>query len=61
MARRRPTTVEALCAIIQDAAAAGRQLEIRGGGSKAAIGAPGDADRLDMTAFSGVIRKDRRR
>jgi glycolate oxidase FAD binding subunit len=55
MARRRPTTVEALCAIIQDAAAAGGRLEIRGGGSKAAIGAPGDADRLDMTAFSGVI------
>jgi glycolate oxidase FAD binding subunit len=56
MAVHRPTTIEALCEVVRTAAADGRMLAIRGGGSKAAIGAPtGGADTLDMTAFSGLI------
>ncbi len=41
MAVRRPRSIEALCAEIQAAAANGKTLAIRGGGSKSAIGAPG--------------------
>ena len=55
MAVHRPTTVEDLCEVIQAAAAEEAALEIRGGGSKSAIGAPADCSTLDMTAFSGVI------
>jgi glycolate oxidase FAD binding subunit len=55
MAVLRPTSSEELCDLIGDAAAQGATLQIRGGGSKAAIGAPGESDSLDMTAFSGVI------
>jgi len=56
MAVHRPTTIEALCEVVQTAAAGGTTLAIRGGGSKSAIGAPiGGADTLDMTAFSGLI------
>ena len=44
---------------IQQAAADGRRLEIRGGGSKIDFGAPDrDADILDMTAFGTVIDYD---
>ncbi len=53
-----PTTTEELAGIIADAAASGRKLEIVGGGTKAEIGAPRQAERLDMTGFSGVIDYD---
>ena len=44
---------------IQQAAADGRRLEIRGGGSKIDFGAPDRADDiLDMTAFGSVIDYD---
>ena len=54
----RPSTTEELAEIIADAAASGRKLEIVGGGSKAEVGAPREAERLDMTGFAGVIDYD---
>jgi glycolate oxidase FAD binding subunit len=54
----RPSTTEELVGIIADAAASGRKLEIVGGGTKAEVGAPRGAERLDMTGFSGVIDYD---
>lgn len=51
----RPTSVEDLCAIIADA---GERLEIRGGGTKALVGAPGTARLLDMRGLAGVIDYD---
>lgn len=54
----RPTTIEELAEIVADAGAVGRKLEITGGGTKTAIGAPRDVERLDMTAFNGVIDYD---
>jgi glycolate oxidase FAD binding subunit len=44
--------------MIADAAASGRKLEIVGGGTRAEVGAPREAERLDMTGFSGVIDYD---
>jgi glycolate oxidase FAD binding subunit len=54
----RPTSTEELAEIIADAAASGRKLEITGGGTRAEIGAPRGAERLDMTGFAGVIDYD---
>ncbi|MEI9889248.1 MAG: FAD-binding protein [Caulobacteraceae bacterium] len=54
----RPTTLEDLAGIVAEAAAAGRKLEIAGGGSKGEVGAPRAAERLDMTGFNGVIDYD---
>ena len=54
----RPTSVKDLCAAVSDAAAAGERLEIRGGGTKAPIGAPRDARVLDMRGLAGVIDYD---
>jgi glycolate oxidase FAD binding subunit len=54
----RPESVEDLAGIIAEAAASGRKLEIAGGGTKAEIGAPREAERLDMSGFSGVIDYD---
>jgi glycolate oxidase FAD binding subunit len=54
-----PLTQDDVAAAIQQAAADGRRLEIRGGGSKTDFGAPDrDADLLDMTAFGSVIDYD---
>lgn len=53
-----PTSVDELSDAIADAARAGTPIEIRGGGTKAAIGAPRDAAILDMRGFSGVIDYD---
>ena len=47
----RPTTTDELAQIVADAAASGRKLEIAGGGTKAEVGAPRDAERLDMTGI----------
>ncbi len=41
--RHAPSTPAALCGIVADAAASNRKLAIRGGGSKAQMGAPCDA------------------
>jgi len=55
----RPTTADDLAEIISAAAAGGRRLALRGGGSKAAIGAAeADSTIVDMTGFSGVIDYD---
>lgn len=53
-----PTTTPELCEAIAAAAAAGTHLEIRGGGSKAEIGAHRDVTLLDLRAFSGVVDYD---
>ena len=54
----RPTSVEELCAAVADAAAAGERLELRGGGTKALVGAPRAARLLDMRGLAGVIDYD---
>ena len=54
----RPADEAEVCTIIADAAADGRRLRIRGGGSKDAVGASSDAAVLDMTAFTGVLDYD---
>jgi glycolate oxidase FAD binding subunit len=54
-----PSTGQDVIDAVQQAIAAGRHLEIRGGGSKASFGAPDRrADLLDMTAFGSVIDYD---
>jgi glycolate oxidase FAD binding subunit len=55
---RSPTTRDELRDVIADAMHAGRHLEIRGGGSKANIGAAREATILDMRGFRGVIDYD---
>jgi glycolate oxidase FAD binding subunit len=49
----RPESVEELAGMIADAAASGRKFEIVGGGTKVEVGAPREAERLDMSRFSG--------
>jgi glycolate oxidase FAD binding subunit len=58
MAVLRPTTSGELADAIAQAAAAGTALEIRGGGSNAAVGAERDCAILDMRAFAGVVDYD---
>jgi glycolate oxidase FAD binding subunit len=58
MARIAPTTTDDLCEAIAQAAASGSHLEIRGGGSKAAIGADCNVPVLDMRGFRGVVDYD---
>ncbi|HWW65226.1 MAG TPA: glycolate oxidase subunit GlcE [Sphingomonadaceae bacterium] len=58
MASITPTSVAELADAIAGAAADGRALSIRGGGSKAGIGAPSDADILDMRGFAGIVDYD---
>jgi glycolate oxidase FAD binding subunit len=54
-----PSTTTQLADIVRAAAADGRKLMIRGGGSKAEIGAPVEsADVLDMRGISGVVDYD---
>lgn len=55
----RPDSIDALCAVVADAAQRGGRLRLRGGGSKDAIGAPTpDARTVDMRGFSGVVDYD---
>jgi glycolate oxidase FAD binding subunit len=54
----RPRDEADLAALIQDAAAGGNRLELRGGGSKAEVGAPRAAQTVDMTGLCGVIDYD---
>jgi glycolate oxidase FAD binding subunit len=54
-----PASIAELRSLISDAIAGGKKLEIRGGGSKADIGAPGRAATiLSMAGFSGIIDYD---
>lgn len=54
----RPTTTHELARIIAEAAGSGRKLELRGGASKADVGAPHQAEVVDMTGFSGILDYD---
>jgi len=55
----KPTSAAELADAITDAAGTGTRLALRGGGSKATVGAPvEDAAVIDMTGFSGVIDYD---
>ena len=58
MARLAPVTVPELCDAVAQAAAARTPLEIRGGGSKASIGADCNVCVLDMRGFDGVVDYD---
>ncbi len=50
----RPSSIEELCEIVSTAT----KLRVRGGGTKDAIGAPCDAQIVDMRSFAGVIDYD---
>jgi len=54
----RPATTDDLCALIADARDAGTRLRLRGGGTKDAIGAPCEAQVVDMRGFAGVVDYD---
>ena len=54
----RPRTLDDLARIVGAAAADGRKLELKGGGSKAEVGAPRQAQVVDMTSFSGILDYD---
>ncbi|MBN8817700.1 MAG: glycolate oxidase subunit GlcE [Sphingomonas sp.] len=58
MATIRPDSIDALCDAIRQARASGGRLAISGGGSKADVGAPQSADRLDMRGLRGIIDYD---
>lgn len=59
MAVLAPATPAELAEAVSQAAGAGAKLEIRGGGSKAGIGAPcADCDILEMRGFAGVADYD---
>jgi glycolate oxidase FAD binding subunit len=53
-----PRTADELSAAISDAAAKGERLELRGGGSKADIGAARVATVVDMRGFAGIVDYD---
>ena len=53
-----PQTTDELIDIVRNAAAHGTRLELRGGGSKATIGADREATIVDMRGFAGVIDYD---
>ena len=50
----RPSSIDELCEIVST----GTKLRLRGGGSKDAIGAPCDAQVIDMRGFAGIIDYD---
>lgn len=53
-----PTTVEDLEQLFADAAGRSGKIELRGGGSKATIGAPRAAEIVDLRGFAGVVDYD---
>ena len=54
----RPSDAKELAELIRRAAAGERRLELRGGGTRTEVGAPRDAEIVDMIGFSGVIDYD---
>lgn len=54
----RPTTADELCDVITDARQASTKLRLRSGGTKDAIGAPCEAQVVDMRGFTGVVDYD---
>lgn len=58
MSEYAPSTSDELTAILLDLGARGNRCTLRGGGSKAAIGAPVNADIVDMSGFHGIVAYD---
>lgn len=58
MMHHTPSDADDLAALIADAASRSARCEIRGGGSKAAMGAPREAEIIDMRRFAGVVDYD---
>ena len=58
MSPLRPQSAPDLCDAIADAVREGTRLEIRGGGSKAGIGAPREARIVSLAAMRGVVDYD---
>jgi glycolate oxidase FAD binding subunit len=56
--RIEPKTAQDLCDVVADALRQNARLEIRGGGSKAEIGAPRKARVVSMSAITGVVDYD---
>ncbi|WP_423606791.1 glycolate oxidase subunit GlcE [Sphingomonas sp. MS122] len=54
----RPDSIDALCSTVAHARATGTKLGLRGGGTKDAIGAPCEAQIVDMRGFAGVVDYD---
>lgn len=53
-----PRDAADLAELVADAAASGRKLELRGGGSKAAFGAPREAELVSLAGLTGVVDYD---
>lgn len=53
-----PRDAADLAEIVADAAAKGRKLELRGGGTKAGFGAPREAEVVSLARLSGVVDYD---
>ena len=53
-----PRDAQDLCDIVNRAAASGERLELRGGGTKSAFGAPHEATPVSLRAISGVVDYD---
>lgn len=53
-----PRDTADLAEIVADAAASGRKLELRGGGTKAAFGAPREAELVSLAGLTGVVDYD---
>ncbi len=58
MDKLEPRDAQDLCDIVANASQTGRKLEIQGGGSKAAMGAPRDATVVSLAALTGVVDYD---
>lgn len=53
-----PRDAADLAEIVADAAAQGRKLELRGGGTKAAFGAPREAEVVSLAGLTGIVDYD---
>lgn len=53
-----PRDAQDLCQIIAEAAATGRKLELRGGGTRSGFGAPREVDVVSLAGLSGVVDYD---
>lgn len=58
MTHHQPTTEQELIALVSDVAARGAHCELRGGGSKATMGADREVEIIDMRGFAGVVEYD---
>jgi glycolate oxidase FAD binding subunit len=58
MTHHQPKTEQELIALVSDVTARGAHCELRGGGSKARIGADRETEIIDMRGFAGVVDYD---